>query len=125
MMRKLLLTLALVASSTAYATEDPDWLPLSEFDNGLKIHGRKGSFERYESSGSMLVRYTNRNSSMTFYIVGITDKDCKSGIGQLVFLDTNWKVVSREAYVSKGGNGFSTMGDTLCYLINKNKGTSL
>lgn len=123
-MKKLLVAITL-AFGFAHAADAEDWILLSSFDDGLKIHGRAKSFERHTSSGSMLVRYIHRNGKTSFYVVGINDKDCDAGYGQVVFFDTNWKLISKEGYVSKGGTGISQMGDTLCYLINKSRGESL
>lgn len=119
-MRNILIALMLALVSTAYAAEDKDWGLIATLDGGTKIYGRYGSFERYDGSASMVVRFV-KGSTVNFYVVGLSDQTCDMGYGQLAFFDTGWKPLKKESYVAKGGNGIAFIGDLLCYLINKPK----
>lgn len=126
-MRRLLIAALLVTMTfmtTAHAAEEKDWGTIATLDGGMKIYGRYGSFERYDGAASMVVRFVNKGT-ISFYIAGISDKDCDAGYGQVTLFDTSWKLLKKEAYVAKGGNGISIMGDLLCLLINKQKGQNL
>jgi hypothetical protein len=121
---KYLIALMLALTALTASAEDKDWGLVADLNGGMKIYGRYGSFERYDGAASMVVRFVSKDL-VSFYIVGVSDKDCDAGYGQITFFDTNWKLIKRESYVAKGGNGIAYMGDLLCYLINKQKGQSL
>ena len=123
-MRAILIVLLALTCLTANAAEEKDWGLIATVDGGMKIHGRFGSFERYDGAASMVVRFT-RSQDIRFYIAGISDKECDAGYGQVTFFDTNWKLLQKNNYVSKGGNGIAAVGDLLCFLINRQKGQSL
>lgn len=121
---KYLITLLVSMMCLSAHAEDKDWGHIVTVDGGLKIYGRYGSFERYDGAASVVVRF-NKGTDVRFYIVGMSDKDCDAGYGQLTVFDTSWKLLKKEAYVAKGGNGVSAMGDLVCFLINRPKGPTL
>lgn len=122
-MQYLISIILALACLTAHA-EDKEWGKIATIENGPVIAGRYGSYERNDSSGSLLIRFT-RNSQITFYIASITDQECVRGYGKVLFSDTSRSVITRENYVRNGGNGISAIGDVLCLLQQKTKGQTL
>ena len=113
-MKTIAIALAFFASFAAHA----EWFPVVTSADEVTTYSMKsGSFKKSTTEKQIIVKATHNNGrNPEFWIVKMSDSDCKNQLGSVRFFDTSNRMLFSQPYVSNGGTIAQFIGDIVCYL---------